>query len=50
MTCEECGYQGQVGPELAPYAFAKDDRRWLCWAGTGKGCFVKAWQKFKEVA
>jgi hypothetical protein len=47
-TCEHCGHIGQVGTELAPYAFAKNDRRWLCWAGTSRTCFVDAWRKFSE--
>jgi hypothetical protein len=45
-TCEHCGYIGQAGAELVPYAFARNERRWLCWAGTGKTCFVDAWRKF----
>lgn len=45
-TCSECGYVGPVG-EVVPYSFAKGDIRWLCWAGTGKDCFVKAWDKFR---
>lgn len=46
-TCSECQQVGQVGPQVVPYSFFPGDYRWLCWAGTGRDCMVKAWRKFK---
>lgn len=47
--CEHCGLVGLVGTQLATYSFGKGDYRLLCWSGTGRECFIKAWEAYRAL-